>query len=181
MTLCQGITIGIEKSSRLPAIPTTNGVTDIDYTNTYVETVDKDPEEVHYVLEGFMGRYTYKLKRKSAGFWSKVVSALKVAVVVAAAAAITYFSAGSLSGVVGPALATFLGSSGFLIGAGIATGSIIAVTATVSLGQQIVLSSQQARHKSSVAKPHYGRKASIPKGYKREETDDSRKLDAEFK
>ena len=181
MTLCQGITIGIEKSSRLPAIPTTNGVTDIDYTNTYVETSDKDPEEVHYILEGFMGRYTYKLKRKSAGFWSKIVSALKVAVVVAAAAAITYFSAGTLTSVVGATLAGVLGSTGFLIGSGIAVGSIIAVTATVSLGQQIVLSSQQARHKTSAAKPHYGRKASIPKGYKREETGDSRKLDAEFK
>lgn len=187
MTLCQGITIGIEKNSHLPAIPTTNGITNIDYNNTYAETRDVNPDEIHYVLEGFMGRYTYKLKRKSSGFWAKIGMALAVVAVVAVVGVVgSVFTGGAASVLAGASLATIIGAgtaaaASVLVPVGI--GAAIAVGATVLVAgtQDIVLKVQQARNSSAAARPYKGRKAPIPKGYKREEVEDSRKLDAEFK
>lgn len=185
LTLCQGITIGLEKNSKLPAIPTTNGITDIDYTNTYAETKDTNPDEIHYVMEGFLGRYTYKLKAKSSGFWKKLGTAVGIAALVVGALAITAVTGGSGAAIMGPALGTILGGitvsaatlSTVAIGAGIA----VAATAVVAAGQDIALKIQQARNSNKAAQPYKGRKAPIPSGYKREETEDSRRLDAEFK
>ena len=184
LTLCQGITIGIEKNSHLPAIPTTNGITAIDYNNTYAETRDTNPDEVHYIMEGFMGRYTYKLKRKSSGFWSKVGLAITAAAIVAAGIVGAFFTGGTSLMAAGAGLAAIISAASVttaLTVAGIAAASIVATTVLVAGAQDIVLKVQQARNSSAAARPYKGRKAPIPKGFKREEVEDSRKLDADFK
>ncbi len=179
LTLCQGITIGIEKNSRLPAIPTVGGVTDITYDYTYAQTLDRDPNEIHFLLEGFLGRYTYKLKPKSSGFWSKLAKAFTVVVLVAAALVSAYFTGGASLFATGGLLAG-ISTSAVIWGTVIALGSVLATTVTVALAQSIVLSAQQARNKKKAAQPFRGINESIPKGYKRVEIDESRKLDASY-
>ena len=186
MTLCQGITIGVERNSHLPAIPTTHGVTAIDYNNTYAETRDVNPDEVHYVMEGFMGRYTYKLKPKSSGFWKKIGMALAVTVVAAAGIIGSVFTGGAAGGIAAGGIAAMIGAgtvavSSVLIPVAIGAAVVVGSTTLVALGQATVLSIQQARNSSAAARPYKGRKAPIPNGYKREEVEDSRKLDADFK
>lgn len=178
LTLCQGITIGIEKNSRLPAIPTVGGVTDITYNNTYVTTRDTDSNEVHYLLEGFLGRYTYKLKAKHAGFWSKVFKAFTIVSLVAAALVTAYLTGGASLFATGGLLAGALGTTVLITG--IALGSGLVATAVVAGAQEISLSAQRSRNKTEAAKPFRGRNESIPKGYVRAEVDESRKLDASY-
>ena len=147
MTLCQGITIGVERNSHLPAIPTTNGVTAIDYNNTYAETRDVNPDEVHYVMEGFMGRYTYKLKPKSSGFWKKIGMALAVTVVAAAGIIGSVFTGGAAGAVAAGGIAAMIGggaiaASSVLIPVAIGAAVVVGTTTLVALGQATVLSIQ---------------------------------------
>ena len=76
--LAQGITIGIDKESKTPCLPTVGGVIS-DLSNldkTYVET--KDISDVNYISEGFLSRFSYTLKAKSSflGFLSTLLSAV---------------------------------------------------------------------------------------------------------
>lgn len=76
--LAQGITIGIDKESKTPCLPTVGGVIS-DLSNldkTYVET--KDISDVNYISEGFLSRFSYTLKTKSSflGFLSTLLSAV---------------------------------------------------------------------------------------------------------
>ena len=190
MTLCQGITIGIEKNSHLPAIPTIQGVTDIKYDFTNVETEDMNPNATHYILEGFLGRYTYKYVKKSSGFWSKVLKAVSIAAVVAVGVCGAVFSGGTSLMAAGAAIASVVGISSTMTAtlalglvaasAAAVVGTTAVITASVAGVQSIVLSSQQSRNKSKTKYPYRGLKESIPRGYKREEIDESRKIDAAF-
>lgn len=76
--LAQGITIGIDNEARTPCIPTVGGILkDIpNLDKTYVET--RDIDDVNYITEGFLSRYSYTLKPKG-GFFkilSSILSAL---------------------------------------------------------------------------------------------------------
>ena len=76
--LAQGITVGIDKESRTPCIPTVGGSLEQleDLTNTYVET--RDIGGVNYISEGFLTRYSFTLKKKG-GFF-KVLSTILSAI-----------------------------------------------------------------------------------------------------
>ena len=107
----------------------------IDYNNTYAETRDTNPDEVHYIMEGFMGRYTYKLKRKSSGFWSKVGLAITAAAIVAAGIVGAFFTGGTSLMAAGAGLAAIISAASVttaLTVAGIAAASIVATTVLVA-------------------------------------------------
>lgn len=74
--LAQGITIGIDKESGIPCLPTVGGVIDdinqVDLDKTYIET--KDLKGLNYISEGFLTRYKFTLKPKNG--WLKLLSGL---------------------------------------------------------------------------------------------------------
>ena len=85
--LCQGITIGIDSNAHTPTLPTQGGflleLADSLDGSTYVE-VD-DINDVNYISEGFLTRYTFSLKRKKLGFWGmlgRIVTAIAIVAVV---------------------------------------------------------------------------------------------------
>jgi hypothetical protein len=130
--LAQGITIGIDKESRTPTIPTAAGFLDEfdvnEWKMTHVTT--EDINDVNYISEGFLSRYTFNLKAKSTGFFSKLIKSIGVVVVLAAAAVATIFTCGAGGIVVGGALASL--NIGAALGTvGIVAGTTLGVAATV--------------------------------------------------
>ena len=68
--------------------------------STYVQ-VD-DINDVNYISEGFLSRYSFTLKPKGTGFWSKlgkVVLGVAVVAVVAAATVVTAGTAASINSI----------------------------------------------------------------------------------
>lgn len=170
--LGQGITIGIDKVGRTPCIPTIDGITNVDYQWTYLDTNNKNPMSTHYVSEGFMGRYKYTLKPDPSNFWT--ILALGFTWVVAAVAAV--FTIGQsliAAGVITTAIMSIMVPT-FIAGA-----CIMGATLVAALGNEI------ARETSSedelTKEPFRGKEQEIPSGFHREETDDSRLLDADYK
>ena len=176
LTMCQGMVIGLDKESRTPTLPTIGGViSNVEFLNTFIDT--NDINDINYISEGFLGRYVWSLKKKSSGFWGKVAKAIAVVAVLAAATAATVFTAGSAGALLGPGLAAAIGSLSYgTIGvAALAT----SITATAVIGaQSAALAVRQNRNKGQ-ALAYKGRTQSIPKGYSRNESDDSRKLTQE--
>lgn len=113
--LAQGFSIGIDKVSRTPCIPTADGMlarlNNLD--KTYVET--KDIGNVNYISEGFLTRYNYTLKAK--GILGKIIST-----VVSALALVASFIPG-----IGTVASIALNTANVLVGA-IATGSVSAAS-----------------------------------------------------
>ena len=179
LTLCQGIVVGLDNESRTPTLPTIGGVlSEVNLTNSFVET--SDINDINFISEGFLSRYMFSLKAKSTGFFNKLIKALGVVAVLAVAAVATVFTCGVGGAVVGGALATaFTAGAGAALGAlgtiGIVAGATLGVTATVISAQTIALKARQARNKKQ-AQAIKGRNEEIPKGYKREEQEYSRKL-----
>lgn len=64
--LAQGITIGVDKESRTPTLPTRGGIIDSiseqELDKTYVQV--EDIAGVNYITEGFLSRYRFSLKKK---------------------------------------------------------------------------------------------------------------------
>ena len=163
-TLCQGIVVGLDKESRTPTIPTLGGiVNNIDATNSYIET---DLNDINYVSEGFLSRYKYTLQAKSSGFFKKLTTAIGVVLVLAAAAVATICTLGAAGLVtIGPAIAL----TGAIAGAA-------TVTTAASIGTQELILYARQRRNAGEAKRVNGRNESIPGGYKRAESEDSRKV-----
>ena len=179
LTLCQGIVIGLDKESRTPTIPTLGGVVStINANNSYIET---DLADINFVSEGFLSRYRYKLTPKGSGFFKKLVTAIGAVVVLAAAAVATVCTLGAASPVLvgaGIASAAILTTSGVVSAiaiTGIVAASAIVASAVTIGAQEAVLHARQKRNKGAAARVK-GRNESIPKGFKREELEDSRKL-----
>jgi hypothetical protein len=85
--------VGLDKESRTPTLPTIGGVlSNVNLNNTFVET--SDINDINYISEGFLSRYTFNLKAKSTGFFSKLIKSIGVVVVLAAAAVATIFTCG---------------------------------------------------------------------------------------
>nr|DAU84751.1 MAG TPA: stabilization protein [Caudoviricetes sp.] len=179
--LCQGITIGIDNNACTPTLPTQGGflssLADSIEGSTYVEV--EDINDVNYISEGFLSRYTFSLSKKSSGFWSvlgKVVTAVAVIAAVAAATVVTCGAAAVGTGIVTAtsvlSAATTVGIAGAVaVGATAATGAIIGA----------IVESTVAVKRALAVKKLNGRNTKIPSGYKRKEQDTSRKLSKDFK
>ena len=175
LTLAQGIVIGLDKESRTPTLPTLSGVVDtINYAESFVET--SDINDINYVSEGFLSRYFFTLEKKETGVMKKILTAVGVVVVLAAAAVATVFTCGAAAVALGVGLAAAVASSTAAITTiGIVAGASIAVAATAFGAQAVVLKARQNRNKRA-AQAVKGRNEDIPKGYERKEKDESRKL-----
>lgn len=174
LTLCQGIVVGLDKESRTPTLPTLGGVlTNVNLNNSFVET--SDINDINYISEGFLSRYYFSLKAKSTGFLGKMLKALSVVVVLAAATVATIFTCG-VGGVFIGAATTAIGSVTAALGTiGLVSGTALGVTATAISAQALALKARQKRNKGK-AQALKGRHEEIPKGYTREEQQDSKKL-----
>ena len=179
--LAQGITIGVDKVSNTPTIPTCNGfLSDLSDSldTSYVET--SDINGINYISEGFLSRYLFQLKKKSSSIWGSIGK------IFAAAALITAVALGSIAtfgGVAVSAVALSTGLSytafaitGTAITAGIvgtAAATLTAVAASIDEGIKVI-------QRSAATKVLKGRYTEVPSGYKRVEKDESRKVGGEF-
>ena len=196
--LAQGITIGIDQTSYTPTIPTAGGLLDTlknSLDKTYVTT--EDINDVNYVSEGFLSRYSFKFKKKSSSLWSKIGKIGLITAGVVALAAATVFTAGAagaaiagtslagsitaggaaLGSVIGvgasASLGTVLGTTGLIVAGAATTGSVVTATmATINTAKYGIQSWQK--------KKLDGRNTKCPSGYKIVETDESRQLSQSF-
>lgn len=178
LTLAQGIVVGLDNESRTPTIPTLAGVlSNVNVNNSFVET--SDINDINYISEGFLSRYFFTLKQQESGLGKKILTAVGVVSVLAAAVVATVFTCGAAGIAVGAGLAAAIGASSGLAAVatvtGIAAAGTIAVSATALGAQAVALKARQKRNKRE-AQVIKGRNEEIPKGYEREEQDDSRKL-----
>jgi hypothetical protein len=166
----------LDNESRTPTLPTLGGiVASIDVNKSYVET---DLNDINYVSEGFLGRYYYKLVPKPTSFWSKLLTALAVVVVLAAAVVTTVFTCGVAGVATGAGFAAMMTAGGSAVGAmvgtlGIVAGSVFTATG-IGLGiEAITVKVRQKRNKGEALLVK-GRHEDIPEGYQREELEESR-------
>ena len=180
ITLSQGLVIGLDNESNTPTLPTIGGVlADLDYNKTFIET--SDINDINYVSEGFLTHYRFKIERKKLKTGAKIGIALAAIVVLAAAVVATVFTCGAAgvaigAGVAAISLSMSVGSVtlGAVIGFTAAAAAVTAATAfAISDGIQRI---RQERNKAA-AQALVGRNEPIPKGYERNEQDDSRKID----
>ena len=184
MTLAQGVVVGVDKESRTPTIPTMAGVIDnITTEKSFIET--SDINDINYISEGFLGRYYFNMEKKPLGTGKKLLIALGVVAVLAAATVATVFTCGAAGVALGAGLAAVASTAaitagGAAVGAaigtiGIVAGAALAVSATAIGAEYVALKARQNRNKRA-AKACKGRNEDIPDGYERKETGDSRKL-----
>ena len=179
LTLAQGIVIGLDNESRTPTLPTLAGViSNINTESSFVET--SDINDINFVSEGFMSRYLFTLKQSKAGLLKKILTALAVVVVLAAAVVATVFTCGAAGAALGVGLAVALSAGGgavmgVIVPVAIAAGVAMAVSVTAFSAEAIALKARQNRNKRA-AQAVKGRDEKIPEGYERKEKDDSRKL-----
>ena len=179
--LAQGITIGVDKVSNTPTIPTCNGfLSDLSDSldTSYVET--SDINGINYISEGFLSRYLFQLKKKSSSIWSSIGKIFAVTALITAAAlgSIATFGGVAVSAV---ALSTGLSYTAFAITGttitagivGTAAATLTAVAASIDEGIKVI-------QRSAATKVLKGRHTEVPSGYKRVEKDESRKVGGEF-
>lgn len=167
--LAQGVTMGVDQEAHVPCIATADGVlTELgnNLNTTHVET--SDINDVNYVSEGFLSRYSFHFKKKSSGLFGKILKGIAIGVGVVAIVA----------GAAGVGIGTTLGIAGAT--AAIAAGTGLAVGATLAtLGaiQEVRYGTNRIFSKKKLD----GRNTKCPKGYKIVENDESRKLTQTFK
>ena len=175
LTLCQGITIGLDNESKTPTLPTIGGVINgLELNKSFVET--EDINDINFISEGFLSRYFFKIDKKEKGTWAKIGIAAAIAVAVAAAIVATVFTCGAAGAVIGVGLA--LSASALTttaIVAGAIGGTILLTGATWAVAEGAANNVRQKRNKEK-AQAINGRDEEIPKGYERNEQDHSRKL-----
>lgn len=182
LTLAQGITIGLDKESRTPTLPTLGGVIDsIRYENSFVET--EDINYVNFVSEGFLSRYQFNTEPdKQTHFWKTFGKIAAIVVTIAGAIAASIFSFGAAA----PAVIAGTVAEFAILGIAAGTASVATVTA-MTAGAAIVAAAGAtlgvwAHHKNKQrlnqtnAKAVKGRYDPIPKDYHREEQESSRQL-----
>ena len=177
LTLCQGIVIGLDNESRTPTLPTIGGaISNVNVNNSFVET--SDINDINYISEGFLGRYYFNLKPKGVGFFNKLITAIGVVTILAAAAVATVFTCGAGGVAIGGALAGAAAAGGTAVAGalgtiGLVSGIALGVSATTIGAQALALKARQKRNLKA-AQAIKGRNEEIPKGYKREEQKESR-------
>ena len=185
--LAQGITIGIDKESHTPTIPTAAGFldefTEDDWKMTHVTT--EDINDVNYISEGFLSRYTFEFK-KTGGIWGWIGAIVATIALVAATVfsfgAAAPASAAGLSGIFG-ALATAsiaVGSTTGIVVTSIATAAAIGAAVAVGAVYEGVIAIQYAVNNGRAKKSLNGRETKPPASHKIAEVKDSRKLDQDF-
>ena len=182
LTLAQGITIGLDKESRTPTLPTLGGVVNsIRYDNSFVET--EDINYVNFVSEGFLSRYYFNTEPdKQAHFWKTFGKIAAIVVVLAAAVVASIFSFGTAApAAVAGTVATFTalgvtaGIASVATVTAITAGAAIVAAAGATLGVWAHHKNRQRLNKTN-AKAVKGRYDPIPKDYHREEQESSRQL-----
>ena len=181
LVLAQGITIGIDKESRTPTIPTAGGIlTKLgdNLEKTHVET--ENINGVNYISEGFLKRYSFTFKKKSSSFWKKIGSIMGVTALVVGAITVGIATAGggfaaaaATYGTIAAATATAtvaLGTS--LVGAIAAAAVTGVIAATQELGYAVV--------RIGAKKKLDGKNTKAPSGYKIVEEENSRKITESF-
>ena len=202
--LAQGITMGIDKESHTPTIPTADGfLTDLSESLSKTHVTTEDINDVNYISEGFLSRYSFRFQVKSSSLWSKIgkVAAIGVGVVALAAASVmcpavgavvagaaSAFSSGvaitaGTLGVVASAVGTAAMSaitSTLVVGTAIAAGAAVVGTAVAATIQEVRYGIGNYTQKWFKKKKLDGRNTKAPAGHKIVETDDSRKLSQDF-
>lgn len=180
--LAQGITVGIDKISRTPTIPTCNGyLTDLSDTldgSSYVET--EDINDINYISEGFLSRYLFRLKKKSSSFWGSIGKVFAVTAIVTAVALGSIATGGGLAISAIP-LSTGMSFTAFAVTGTAITAGVVGTAAAVVTGTIAAIDEGiKAIQRATAKKQLNGRYTDIPGGYKRAEKDESRKLGGDF-
>lgn len=179
--LAQGITIGVDKVSNTPTIPTCNGfLSDLSDSldTSYVET--SDINGINYISEGFLSRYLFQLKKKSSSIWSSIgkIFAVTALITTVALGSIATFGGVAVSAV---ALSTGLSYTAFAItGTAITAGIVGTAAATLTAVAASIDEGIKVIQRSAATKVLKGRYTEVPSGYKRVEKDESRKVGGEF-
>lgn len=179
--LAQGITIGVDKVSNTPTIPTCNGfLSDLSDSldTSYVET--SDINGINYISEGFLSRYLFQLKKKSSSIWSSIgkIFAVTALITTVALGSIATFGGVAVSAV---ALSTGLSYTAFAItGTAITAGIVGTAAATLTAVAASIDEGIKVIQRSAATKVLKGRHTEVPSGYKRVEKDESRKVGGEF-
>ena len=204
--LTQGITIGIDQNAFTPCVATADGyLTDLSeqLEKTHVST--EDINDVNYISEGFLRRYTFYFKKKHSGLFGSILKGMAIGIGVVALAAAVVFVPGAVGAIaagssIGTAVsagaatvATAIGTAaGFISGVtGIGLGSLAlgsaAIVTTVAVGTAATIgvlgAIQEVRYgvgRVFAKKKLDGRNTKCPSGYKIVETDESRKLTQDF-
>ena len=159
--LAQGITLGVDKVSRIPCIPTYGGILDTltEVDKTHITT--DDLADVNYISEGFLHRYKFDFAKKKSSVWSKIgkIALATAAIVGAVAATVVTF---------GAALAPM---GALLITAAATTGAVGAAT-TIAVRQEL----RYYVKRLGAKKTYKGRETKAPSGYTIKEVDISRRL-----
>ena len=202
--LAQGITIGIDKESRTPTIPTADGfLSELSESLSMTHVTTSDINDVNFISEGFLNRYSFEFKKKSSSLFGKILKAVAIGVGVVALAAATVFTAGAAAAVAAGATmagavtagATTLGTIAGTIagtvglGAGLGTAGTLAVGAGAvgaAAGLSVATAGGIQELRYGVAsifakKTLNGRATQAPSGYKIVETESSRKLTQDFR
>ena len=203
--LAQGITIGIDKESRTPTIPTADGfLSELSESLSMTHVTTNDINDVNFISEGFLNRYSFEFKKKSSSLFGKILKAVGIGVGVVALAAATVFTGGVAAGVVttgalagsvsvgSATLTTVAATIAGKIGLGIAAvgtaGAVAigagAVGAAAGLAVATAGGIQEIRYGIAsifAKKTLNGRATQAPAGYKLNETEDSRKLTQDFR
>ena len=187
LTMCQGLVIGLDKESRTPTLPTIGGIISEtteeckDLTYTFVES--DDINDLNYISEGFLSRYSYKFDKEKTGSGKLALKIVGVVAVLAAVAVVTVFTCGAGAAVAGAGLAAALGEGAALVGS--AAGALFWSTiGTMAAGgvTGLIHWGVKASNRDKNVEPItlYGKSTPIPEGYERKEEDDSRQLTQNF-
>jgi len=193
--------MGIDQNSFTPCIATAEGVVSrIAPQLGMTHVVTNDINDINYVSESFIRRYTFKFEKKHSGLFGSILTGLAIAVGVVALVAATIFTCGAAGAVAAGTAASIGGaiSAGALavaaaagvaaatvgIGAGVSfaaasaimAGAVVAGTAltiaTLGAIQEVRYGIGRMFAKCSLN----GRATQCPSGYRIVETDDSRQL-----
>ncbi len=202
--LAQGITIGIDKEAKTPTIPTADGfLSELSESLSMTHVTTSDINDVNFISEGFLNRYSFEFKKKSSSLFGKILKAVAIGVGVVALAAATVVTAGAAAAVaagatmagavtagastLGTIAGTIAGTVG--LGAGLGTAGTLAVGAGAvgaAAGLSVATAGGIQELRYGIAsifakKTLNGRATQAPSGYKIAETESSRKLTQDFR
>lgn len=185
LVLAQGLTLGIDKESRTPTIPTAGGILQRlqnTLSSTHVET--ENINGLNYITEGFLKRYSFTFKKKSSSLWGKIGKIMGVAALVVGGIAASLVTGGSsLLGSIA-LVGTITGTVGTTVGAvaiGLVAAAATGVAAATITG--VIASTQelgQAVARIGEKKQLNGKATKAPSGYEIVEAEDSRILSKNF-
>ena len=186
LVLAQGITLGVDKESRTPTIPTAGGILSRlqnTLSNSHVET--SNINGLNYITEGFLKRYSFTFKKKSSSIWKKIGKIMGVAALVVGVTAASIFltpagaaALGTIAGKITAVTLTYEMAVAAATVVGAAAGAVVGAVSgtTVASAQEL----GQAVARIGEKKELNGKATKVPSGYKLVETDDSRTLTENF-